>query len=600
MKIDCLRGFFARKTAAFGLIFMSISWTAFSAGPGWYDNLDQALQVARQQNKPLFVDFSTSWCGVCKQMERTTLADPAVLSRLENFIKVKVDGDAFPQVCQAFGVEAYPTFVHLDSHGRILSKREGGMRVREMAGALDTTLRKVSANTAIAQARQPAAPQPSARQVAGAPANPQIANTSLLHAPGSIPQAQNQTAGREVASAPPPAREVQSAPGGNGGASLYNMTSDPLQGNTVYDTEAGNSARRSRFGGNNEGLKQLAEATAQPESAPAVADATAPATAPEPKDEPTPTTDQSPKTTARADAAPEEKSKPAASDEKPEAKTTARAEQPVQPRETTTLNPSPVVETRLVGLSSESLPRPLLSRSASGVTEKMAPAREVASVTEIRHIPSAVKASTASAPDSAKAKVPAPAEGKKKTEVASAAPARKISSSSRSETKPATPKVEEEKNSAGATKSDIERWMNEADSKLVEAHKTNNVQKKREARAMYNKVVEQDPENKFGKSDMAYVKMVSLIVDRDSDLLRRQAYTRIKEFETKFPDSSHKDYYTLIRAMLATDLDEITEARDLLSGYADKFPSSKYQQVAEETLKSLPSGKKVSSRSTKK
>src|SRR5690606_10300751 len=100
-----------------------------------------------------------------------------------------------------------------------------------------------------------------------------------------------------------------------------------------------------------------------------------------------------------------------------------------------------------------------------------------------------------------------------------------------------------EKTEAGASRSDIDRWMKDADSKLVS-------DRKKEARAMYAKVVENDPKNQFGKSDMAYVKMVSLIVDRDSDLLRREAYSKIKQFETRYPDSDHKDYYTLIRAIL--------------------------------------------------
>src|SRR5690606_34177235 len=155
-----------------------------------------------------------------------------------------------------------------------------------------------------------------------------------------------------------------------------------------------------------------------------------------------------------------------------------------------------------------------------------------------------------------------------------------------------------EKSSEGATRSDIVRWMKDADTKLVEAHKSGNVQRKREARAMYNKVVEKDPENKFGRSDMAFIKMVSLIVDRDSDLLRRQAYTRIKEFEDRFPKSDHKDYYTLIRAILAADLGESTEVRKLLADYPERFPESKYTDMAKDTLKSVSGSKKDSSKSS--
>jgi hypothetical protein len=109
---------------------------------------------------------------------------------------------------------------------------------------------------------------------------------------------------------------------------------------------------------------------------------------------------------------------------------------------------------------------------------------------------------------------------------------------------------------------------------------------------MYQKVYEKDPKNKFGKSDMAFIKMVSLMVDQDDDALRQKALNKIKEFEALFPDSEHKDYYTLIRATLAADLGDTNSAHRLLETFADRFPDSKYQKLAFDTWKSLPPIKK--------
>jgi thiol:disulfide interchange protein len=55
---------------------------------GYFD-YDQALACARQQNKPLFIDFTGHGCVNCREMEANVWADPAVLKRLrEDFVVV--------------------------------------------------------------------------------------------------------------------------------------------------------------------------------------------------------------------------------------------------------------------------------------------------------------------------------------------------------------------------------------------------------------------------------------------------------------------------------------------------------------------------------
>ncbi|MBL7873041.1 MAG: thioredoxin family protein [Cyclobacteriaceae bacterium] len=55
---------------------------------GYFD-YDQALACARQQNKPLFIDFTGHGCTNCREMEANVWSDPQVLQRLkENFVVV--------------------------------------------------------------------------------------------------------------------------------------------------------------------------------------------------------------------------------------------------------------------------------------------------------------------------------------------------------------------------------------------------------------------------------------------------------------------------------------------------------------------------------
>jgi thiol:disulfide interchange protein DsbD len=54
-----------------------------------YFEYDQALACARQQNKPIFLDFTGHGCTNCREMEAVVWSDPSVLKRLkEDFIIV--------------------------------------------------------------------------------------------------------------------------------------------------------------------------------------------------------------------------------------------------------------------------------------------------------------------------------------------------------------------------------------------------------------------------------------------------------------------------------------------------------------------------------
>ncbi|WP_460543689.1 protein-disulfide reductase DsbD family protein [Echinicola sediminis] len=50
---------------------------------GYFD-YEQALRVAKQENKPLFIDFTGHGCVNCREMEAKVWSDPEVLKRLKN------------------------------------------------------------------------------------------------------------------------------------------------------------------------------------------------------------------------------------------------------------------------------------------------------------------------------------------------------------------------------------------------------------------------------------------------------------------------------------------------------------------------------------
>lgn len=88
-------------------------------------DLKQALISAKQQNKPVLLDFYANWCLSCKEMERLVFTAPAVKSLLSHFILLRADVTANDAVDKAlehqFHVIAPPTFLFFTPNGQELT-----------------------------------------------------------------------------------------------------------------------------------------------------------------------------------------------------------------------------------------------------------------------------------------------------------------------------------------------------------------------------------------------------------------------------------------------------------------------------------------------
>lgn len=99
---------------------------------------DEGLRMAAEENKPIFVDFYTNWCGYCKKMDRETFSDAEVASYMrEKFVTVKVNAESNEtvavsdeslsekQVSRSFGVRGYPTYWFLKASGEKIDNVRG-------------------------------------------------------------------------------------------------------------------------------------------------------------------------------------------------------------------------------------------------------------------------------------------------------------------------------------------------------------------------------------------------------------------------------------------------------------------------------------------
>jgi protein disulfide-isomerase len=108
----------------------------------WQDNLETALQKAKQENKAVLVNFTGSdWCIWCQRLSGEVFSQNEFKKFAEdNLILVKID---FPQkleqsaetkmynnqLAQRFGIQGFPTVLLFNSQGKMVLQtgyQEGG------------------------------------------------------------------------------------------------------------------------------------------------------------------------------------------------------------------------------------------------------------------------------------------------------------------------------------------------------------------------------------------------------------------------------------------------------------------------------------------
>ncbi|PXY03208.1 hypothetical protein DF185_03755 [Marinifilum breve] len=93
------------------------------------------LKKAAEEQKMVFIDCYTTWCGPCKMMAKNTFAQQEVGEFFnKNFINVKLDMEKEPgkSLKTILGVNAYPTLVVINAKQDIIHKAVGALQKEEL------------------------------------------------------------------------------------------------------------------------------------------------------------------------------------------------------------------------------------------------------------------------------------------------------------------------------------------------------------------------------------------------------------------------------------------------------------------------------------
>lgn len=119
-----------RKTLFLLFVLFSLSVSAANDGISFIKDstLVDALSKAKQENKLLFIDCYTSWCGPCKYMEKNVFPLKEVGDFYnEHFVCWKMDMET-PEgalIKNKYNVRGYPTYLFLNGDGELVHRGLG-------------------------------------------------------------------------------------------------------------------------------------------------------------------------------------------------------------------------------------------------------------------------------------------------------------------------------------------------------------------------------------------------------------------------------------------------------------------------------------------
>lgn len=118
-----------------------------------HDNWDGVLKESAISGKPVFVDLYTTWCGPCKVMDKIVYPNKLVGAYMnKKFISIKLDADKGlgKEIKKRFDIEAYPSFLFIDSKDRLFLRHTGSLDTTDLLKVAGSALKEFKSPKPIA------------------------------------------------------------------------------------------------------------------------------------------------------------------------------------------------------------------------------------------------------------------------------------------------------------------------------------------------------------------------------------------------------------------------------------------------------------------
>ena len=103
--------------------------TVIASGINFYEgSWEEALEEAKKQKKPIFLDAYADWCRPCKEMDRDVFSQQKVGDYYnQNFINVKVNIDKGEgkELSDKYDIMEIPTYLYFDTNGELIKRTIG-------------------------------------------------------------------------------------------------------------------------------------------------------------------------------------------------------------------------------------------------------------------------------------------------------------------------------------------------------------------------------------------------------------------------------------------------------------------------------------------
>jgi thioredoxin-related protein len=104
----------------------------------------ELLKKAETEQKLIFIDAYTDWCGWCKVMDKNTFSDSSVGQLMNNrFVNTKLEMEKSKlgsQLSMKYGINVFPSFLILNSKGILVFRIEGFRNAKDFISELNNSL----------------------------------------------------------------------------------------------------------------------------------------------------------------------------------------------------------------------------------------------------------------------------------------------------------------------------------------------------------------------------------------------------------------------------------------------------------------------------